>query len=39
MAEGVTREDPSTKQVKLSTDWSVIMKDPQALNLRITVNK
>lgn len=39
IAEGVTRENPSTKQVKLSTDWSVIMKDPQALNLRITVNK
>jgi hypothetical protein len=39
LAPGVIREDPSPKQVKLSTDWSVIMADPKALDLRITVNK
>ncbi|MBL8001530.1 MAG: hypothetical protein JNL05_06170 [Flavobacteriales bacterium] len=39
IAEGVLREDPSARQVKLSTDWSVIMKDPQALDMRIAVKK
>ncbi len=39
VADGVVREDPSPKQVKLSTDWSVIMKDPKALDLRITVGQ
>lgn len=36
---GMTKESPNAKQVKLSTDWSVIMKDPKALDLRITLNK
>lgn len=36
-AEGVAREAPSSKQVRLSTDWSVIMNDPKALDLRITL--
>lgn len=39
IAEGMLREDPSAKQVKLSTDWSVIMNDPKALDLRIAVKK
>jgi len=39
LADGVTREDPKPKQVNLSTDWSVIMKDPKALDLRITLDK
>ncbi len=37
IAEGVVREDPSPKQLKLDTDWSVIMNDPKALDLRINV--
>ncbi|MBS1582439.1 MAG: hypothetical protein JST66_09595 [Bacteroidetes bacterium] len=39
VAAGMTKESPNAKQVKLSTDWSVIMKDPEALDLRITLNK
>lgn len=39
LADGMTREDPKPKQVKLATDWSVIMKDPKALDLRITLDK
>lgn len=39
VADGVMREDPKPKEVKLSTDWSVIMKDPKALDLRITLDK
>jgi hypothetical protein len=39
IAEGVVREDPSAREVKLSTDWSVIMNDPRALDLRIAVKK
>lgn len=35
VAEGVTTEQPSGKEVKMSTDWSVISKDPKALDLRI----
>ncbi|MFT3886028.1 MAG: hypothetical protein QM724_11525 [Flavobacteriales bacterium] len=38
-AEGMVKETPDAKKVKLSTDWSVIMKDPKALDLRITLNK
>lgn len=38
-ADGVARETPSPKQVKLDSDWTVIMKDPGALDLRIAVNK
>jgi hypothetical protein len=37
--EGMVKESPDAKKVKLSTDWSVIMKDPKALDLRITLNK
>lgn len=39
VAEGVstTREKP--KQVDVATDWSVITRDPKALDLRITLNK
>jgi hypothetical protein len=36
-AAGVNKEQPSPKQVKLDTDWGVIMRDPKALDLRITV--
>lgn len=39
IADGVVREDPSAREVKLSTDWSVIMNDPRALDLRIAVKK
>lgn len=39
VVEGMTKESPSAKKVALSTDWSVIMKDPRALDLRITLNK
>jgi hypothetical protein len=35
VAEGVTKEPDGSNRVKLSTDWSVITKDPQALDLRI----
>ncbi|MDL1948249.1 hypothetical protein FBQ97_00315 [Acidobacteria bacterium ACD] len=38
-ADGVTRESPQPNQVELATDWSVIMKDPKALDLRISVGK
>lgn len=39
VVDGVTKESPGAKEVKLSTDWSVIMKDPKALDLRITLDK
>lgn len=39
LADGVMRDDPKPKQVNLSTDWSVIMKDPKALDMRITLDK
>jgi hypothetical protein len=39
LREGMVKEAPSTKQVDLSTDWSVIMKDPEVLDLRITLDK
>lgn len=38
LAEGVTKESPSPKKLELATDWSVIMKDPNALDLRITLD-
>ncbi|MBX2984247.1 MAG: hypothetical protein KF843_16410 [Flavobacteriales bacterium] len=38
-AEGVTQESPSAKKLELATDWAVIMKDPEALDLRITLDK
>ena len=37
LAEGVTKESPNAKKLALATDWSVIMKDPKALDLRITM--
>lgn len=37
--EGMLKETPSTKKVLLNTDWSVIMKDPQVLDLRIALKK
>jgi hypothetical protein len=39
LADGVTRETPKPNQLELATDWSVIMKDPKALDLRITLGK
>ncbi|MBK6629088.1 MAG: hypothetical protein IPJ87_02965 [Flavobacteriales bacterium] len=39
VAEGVSQESPEPRQLKLDTDWSVIMKDPAALDLRITLDK
>ncbi|MBL8010411.1 MAG: hypothetical protein JNJ64_07365 [Flavobacteriales bacterium] len=39
VAEGVSQESPEPRQLKLDTDWSVIMKDPTALDLRITLDK
>jgi hypothetical protein len=38
-AEGMTRENPKPKVVKLSTDWGAISKDPAALDLRIALDK
>ena len=38
-AEGVNKEVPGPKQVNLDTDWSVIMRDPTALDLRITLDR
>lgn len=37
--DGMVKEMPDSRKVKLSTDWSVIMRDPKALDLRITLNK
>lgn len=39
LADGVAKESPSAKKLELATDWSVIMKDPAALDLRITLDK
>jgi len=39
LAKGMTKETPDTKSLQLNTDWSVIMKDPKALDLRITLDK
>lgn len=38
-AEGVNVERPDGMSMKLDTDWSVIMSDPGALDLRITLDK
>jgi hypothetical protein len=35
--EGVTKEAVGTKEVRLSTDFAVIAKDPKALDLRISL--
>ncbi len=37
LADGVTKESPNARKLELATDWSVIMKDPKALDLRITL--
>ncbi len=39
LAEGVTREDQGARELHLATDWGVIMKDPKALDLRITLGE
>ncbi len=39
IAEGMNKDTTTTRSFKLSTDWSVIGKDPKALDLRITLNK
>ncbi|HRH68958.1 MAG TPA: hypothetical protein PLB89_05580 [Flavobacteriales bacterium] len=39
VAEGMEKESPNGKTVKLNTDWSIIAKDPKALDLRIELNK
>ena len=39
LADGVSKESPSAKKLELATNWSVIMKDPEALDLRITLDK
>jgi len=38
-AEGMAKESPNAKSVKLNTDWSVIANDPKALDLRIELAK
>lgn len=38
-AEGVEKVNVGPKAVKLSTDWSVISKDPKALDLRIVLER
>ncbi len=38
-AEGVNKEEVSSREVKLDTDWAVIAKDEHALDLRIQLNK
>lgn len=35
VAEGMAKEPKGTKAINLTTDWSVITKDPKALDLRI----
>ncbi|MBS1546341.1 MAG: hypothetical protein JST38_18895 [Bacteroidetes bacterium] len=37
LADGVAKESPNARKLELATDWSVIMKDPKALDLRITL--
>lgn len=39
VAEGMGQERPSGRKLDLATDWSVISKNPQALDLRITLDK
>ncbi len=37
LADGVTSQTAGSNKLSLDTDWSVIMKDPAALDLRITL--
>jgi hypothetical protein len=39
VAEGMVKEPDGTKHIKLNTDWSVIDKDPAALDMRFTLKK
>lgn len=39
VAQGFTKASPGPKKLELATDWSVIMKDTAALDLRITLGK
>jgi hypothetical protein len=39
VAEGVEKMADGTKAVSVNTDWSVITKDPTALDLRIVLNR
>ncbi|MCB0790175.1 MAG: hypothetical protein H6595_02990 [Flavobacteriales bacterium] len=39
VADGVVVDAPDQKRLDLDTDWSVIMNDPKALDLRITLSK
>lgn len=38
-ADVMTKENPGSKEVKLSTDWAAIAKDRKALDLRIVLNR
>jgi hypothetical protein len=37
--EAMKKETPDSRLLKLETDWSVISKDPQALDLRIVLDR
>ena len=39
LADGMIKVNPNARTLQLSTDWSVIMKNPKALDLRITLDK
>jgi hypothetical protein len=39
LAEGMEKESPDPRSVKLNTDFAVIARDPKALDLRIELNK
>lgn len=39
VAEGMNTETVSSREVKFNTDWSVITKDPAALDLRIQLRR
>ena len=39
VANGVQRTDDGTRKVALATDWSVITEDPDALDLRISLDR
>lgn len=39
LADGMVKGEAKKKRLALSTDWSVIMQDPKALDLRITLAK
>ncbi|MCB0770999.1 MAG: hypothetical protein KDC00_11420 [Flavobacteriales bacterium] len=39
LGEGMVEERPSSRQVKMDTDWSKISRDPKALDLRIELTQ